>query len=341
MVTPATVGEQILYEIGDPANYLLPDVICDFSDVRLEQVGADRVRVSAARGRAPSRQYKVCATWIDGFRLTGSFFMGGPRAAEKARRSLEAWIRRTRRAFSDKGLGDYRRVCVEIIGAEDTYGPHARAQGTREVMGKYGLHHDDREALRFAAAELAYLATSATPGMSGFGAGRAEPQPLMRIHSTLIDKDRVPVTVQLGDEVVVERCYVGDETSAPTPKCQTRVMPPDATGEWTDVPLEKLVFARSGDKGNDANVGVMCRRPEYYALLHRDLTCEVVAAYFDHLVDGTVERFELPGFHAFNFVMTEALDGGSAASLRVDPQGKAFAQMLLSMNVRVPAAWMS
>ncbi len=341
IATPGTVGEQILYEIGDPANYLLPDVVCDFSHIRLEQIGDNRVRVSGARGRAPGPQYKVCATWIDGFRLTGSFFMAGPRAAEKARRSLEAWISRTRRVFAGRGLGDYRQVCIEIIGAEDTYGAHARTKDTREVMGKYGLHHDNREALRFAAAEMAYLATSATPGMSGFGAARAQPQPLMRIHSTLINKDRVPVTVQIGDEVVVERCYVGGETSVPTPKCQTTVMPPDTSGAWTDVPLEKLVFARSGDKGNDANVGVMCRRPEYYALLHRKLTSDVVADYFDHLVDGTVERFELPGFHAFNFLMTDALGGGATASLRVDAQGKAFAQMLLSMNMRVPAAWVS
>ncbi len=339
IATVATVGEQILYEIGDPANYLLPDVVCDFSHIRLEQIGDNRVRVSGAKGRAPGPQYKVCATWIDGFRLSGTFFMAGPRAAEKARRSLEAWISRTRRVFADRGFGDYRQVCIEIIGAEDTYGPHARIKDPREVMGKYGLHHDNSEALLFAAAEMAYLATSATPGMSGFGAGRTQPQPRMRIHSTLINKAAVPVTVQLGDEVVVERCYAGDETSAPTAKCRTRVMPPDPGGDWTDVPLEELVFARSGDKGNDANVGVMCRRPEYYALLHRQLTSEVVADYFAHLVDGTVERFELPGFHAFNFLMTEALGGGATASLRVDAQGKAYAQMLLSMNMRVPAAW--
>ncbi|WP_288362528.1 acyclic terpene utilization AtuA family protein, partial [uncultured Spongiibacter sp.] len=85
LVNRATVAEQILYEIGDPANYLLPDVACDFSDVRLEEVGENRLRVSNAKGRAPGDSYKVCATWVDGYRLMGSAFIGGLRAADKAR----------------------------------------------------------------------------------------------------------------------------------------------------------------------------------------------------------------------------------------------------------------
>ena len=207
MVTPATVGEQILYEIGDPANYLLPDVICDFSFVALEQIAVNRVKVTGAKGRAPGNFYKICATYVDGFRLMGSFFMGGLRAADKARASLQAWVERTRRVFSEKGLPDYRQVCIEIIGAEDTYGPHAKTQDTREVMAKFGLHHDSFEALLFASHEMAYLATSATPGMSGFSAGRVKPQPLMRIHSALLDKNEVAVTVQLGDKVLVDKTY--------------------------------------------------------------------------------------------------------------------------------------
>ena len=81
LVNRATVAEQILYEIGDPANYLLPDVACDFSDVRLDEVGENRLRVSNAKGRAPGDSYKVCATWVDGYRLMGSAFIGGKKRA--------------------------------------------------------------------------------------------------------------------------------------------------------------------------------------------------------------------------------------------------------------------
>jgi len=341
MVTPATVGEQILYEIGDPANYLLPDVICDFSFVALEQIAVNRVKVTGAKGRAPGNFYKICATYVDGFRLMGSFFMGGLRAADKARASLQAWVERTRRVFSEKGLPDYRQVCIEIIGAEDTYGPHAKTQDTREVMAKFGLHHDSFEALLFASHEMAYLATSATPGMSGFSAGRVKPQPLMRIHSALLDKNEVAVTVQLGDKVLVDKTYGTPATSVPTPRCQQllEACSIDDDQPLLEVPLEKLAYARSGDKGNNANIGIIARKPDYLPVIAEQVTAQAVDDYFAHLVEGDVERFQVPGFNAFNFLLTEALGGGGTASVRVDSQGKALGQMLLSMPIKVPAGW--
>jgi hypothetical protein len=339
VVIPGSVGEQILYEIGDPANYLLPDVACDFSLVQLEQVAQNKVRVSGARGRSPGPQYKVCATYVDGYRLMGSFFISGLRAADKARCDMDAWIKRTRRYFAGHGIADYRQVSLEVIGAEDTYGPHARALDTREVMGKYGLHHDNPAALKFAAAELAYLATSGPPAMSGFGAGRARPQPLMVVHSALIDKDQVPVTVQLGDTVLFEQCYLTPALSTATAKYQMQIAPCDHQGDWIEVPLEQLAYARSGDKGNNANIGIIARKPEYLSLLSEQLTAQAVDDYFAHLVEGDVERFEVPGLNAFNFLMTEALGGGGTASVRVDAQGKAYGQMLLSMAIKVPAPW--
>ncbi len=339
MVSIGTVAEQIVYEIGDPANYLLPDVACDFSQVKLEQIGENQVRVSNARGRAPGNQYKVCATYVDGYKLMGQFFMGGQRAALKARTSLEAWVKRTQTVFAQKGLPNYRDVSLEIIGSEDTYGPHGRGQDTREVMGKFGLHHNSKEALVFASMEMAYLATSATPGMSGFAAGRVRPQPLMRVHSTLIDKDAVAVTIQLGSKVIVNRVFES-KASTKTPKCtfgpQVSKAQIDTKQAMVEVPLEQLAYARSGDKGNNANVGVIARKPEYLPVLYQQLTAAAVAEFFDHVVEGEVTRFAVPGFDAFNFFMTEALGGGGTASLRVDSQGKAFGQMLLSKMVWVP-----
>ncbi len=84
LVTPASVCEQMLYEIGDPGVYLLPDVACDWTDVRFAQDGADRVQVTGAKGRAPSTSYKVCATYGDGFRALGTLMIGGFDAASRA-----------------------------------------------------------------------------------------------------------------------------------------------------------------------------------------------------------------------------------------------------------------
>lgn len=339
IVTRATIGEQILYEIGDPANYLLPDVACDFSQVKLEQLGKDRVKVSGAVGRSPGNQYKICATYVDGYRLMGSFYMGGLRVADKARCNLESWVERTRQAFEGRGWGDYRNVCLEVIGAEDTYGPHALPNQAREAMAKYGLHHDNFEALQFAAAEMAYLATSGTPGMSGFSSGRKKPQPLMRIHSALLDKSVVTVTVQLGEEKIVHRCYETEAENKANTKCQNYVDLIEEQDDWVEVELEKIAYARSGDKGNDANVGIMARKPLYLSILSEQVTAQAVEDYFLHLLEGCVERFCVPGFDAYNFLMTDALGGGGTASIRIDSQGKALGQMLLSMKVKVPAEW--
>ena len=108
--------------------------------------------------------------------------------------------------------------------------------------------------------------------------------------------------------------------------------------DWTEVPLIRLAWARSGDKGDISNIGVVARRAEWVPALRAELTTTRVANYLAHLVKGRVTRYELPGIHAFNFVCEQALGGGGMASLRNDPLGKGMAQILLSMPVRVPTA---
>jgi hypothetical protein len=341
MVSVATVAEQIVYEIGDPANYLLPDVACDWSHVQLEQVGENQVKVQGAKGRSPGGKYKVCATYIDGYRLMGTFYIAGLRAADKARANLNAWVKRTENYFIENDLGKYEQVSIEIVGAEDTYGPHKQNIAPREVMAKYGLHHQNRKALTFASAELAYLATSASPGMTAFGISRTKPLPLMRVHSTLIDKSQLPVTVQLNENVIINKTYLSEADSASenaaTFEFSTeelkRSTPQD---DWQEVILEKLAYARSGDKGDNANIGIIARKPEYLAILAQQLTAKVIANYFAHTIKGEVTRYEVPGFNALNFFITEALGGGGTASVRLDSQAKTFAQMLLSMKIKIP-----
>jgi hypothetical protein len=107
------------------------------------------------------------------------------------------------------------------------------------------------------------------------------------------------------------------------------------------VPLIKLAVARSGDKGNHSNIGVMARKPEYLAWIAAALTEGAVAEWMQHTLDaqtGKVSRWYLPGSHSLNFLLENALGGGGVASLRIDPQGKAFAQQLLEFPVPVPKA---
>jgi hypothetical protein len=105
------------------------------------------------------------------------------------------------------------------------------------------------------------------------------------------------------------------------------------------VPLSKIAHTRSGDKGDTANIGVIARRPEFMPAIGAALTPQSVAAYLAHLVAGPVQRFDWPGLHGWNFVLRRALGGGGIASLRYDPQGKSYAQILMDFPVRVPAEW--
>ena len=337
LATVGSVAEQIVYEIGDPANYLLPDVACDFSQVKVEETAADEVRVSGADGRAPGKQYKVCATWRDGFQIKGVSIYGGPKAREKAQVGYEAWVKRVRRYFDENAIADFRAVNFEYMGAEHSYGPHARSSAcdTREVVAKYALHHDDPNALQFAANEMMYLGTSGAPGMYGLAGGRPRPSGFIQIHSALVDKHLVSVTVQLGEKILHQKTYETQQSS-PIAKYHFDIDSVQAADDWVEVPLEKLVYARSGDKGDNANIGVIARDRAFLPYIHTQLTAQVVDDYFAHLVKGDVERFELPGFNAYNFYMTEALGGGGTASLRSDSQGKSLAQQLLSLTVKVP-----
>ncbi|MEJ2538744.1 MAG: hypothetical protein P8188_01965 [Gemmatimonadota bacterium] len=104
----------------------------------------------------------------------------------------------------------------------------------------------------------------------------------------------------------------------------------------TRVPLVHLAHARSGDKGDTANVGVIAYDPAHFDLLREQLTPAAVKAHFGEMVKGEVERFELPNLHALNFLLHGALDGGGTVSLMNDAQGKVFSTALLRMEVEVP-----
>lgn len=340
LVSPATVGEQLVYEIGDPRAYILPDVVCDWSGVRIEQAGADIVSVTGAKGRAPTPSYKVTATYPDGFRSIATMMIGGIDAKGKAQRVADALIARTRRLFAGRNLGDYRDIDIEILGAEATYGPHARIQNPREVVLKLAAHHDDKEALALFTREFLPSATSMAPGITGFAGGRPTVSPVVRLFSCLIDRTRVPVTVvdANGAESAVA-VATGLPLTAGAPTDDSNILTVDGPSET--VPLITLAHGRSGDKGDDANIGIIARNPDFIPLLRAALTEEAVADYFAHILTGPVERYELPGIHAFNFLMHGALGGGGIASLRYDPQGKAFAQMMLDMPIAVPKDWLA
>lgn len=339
-ITPATVAEQIVYEVGDPQAYILPDVVCDWSEVRLEQAGPDRVRVSGARGLPPTSFYKVSATYPDGYRAAATMMIAGREAAAKARAVGAAILKRSTRLMSEAGFDGFSEESVEILGAEASYGANSRAQSTREVILKIAVRHPSRDALQIFAREIYPAATAMAQGLTGFAGGRPEPQPVIRLFSFLADKADVPVSVLIDGTVMAMPSHAANcpaPAQQPPKPCATPAPPAGAT---VMLPLIALAHGRSGDKGDIANIAVLARRPEFVPVLRDQLTSDAVRAYFAHLVKGKAERFEWPGLDGFNFLLHEALGGGGVASLRHDPQGKAFAQVLMDLPVAVPAVWL-
>lgn len=337
-VTTGTVAEQIVYEIGDPQAYHLPDVISDFSEVTLEQVSENRVRVANAKGRAPGPDYKVCGTYVDGFRILTTYMVAGWQAGKKGRRTAEALVERTQRLIAAKGFAPYREVSIEVIGAEDTYGANARDFEAREVIVKIGLKHEDMKALGIFAREFAHPGVAMAQGLTGVLYGRPRPTPVLRVHSFLWPKDKVPLEIHQGSDTVSLTPAAGAASSAPVPHPAPEFKA--ATGATTTVPLRALAWGRSGDKGNHANIGVIARRPEFFSLMADQVTQERMAQFFAHYLEGDVHRYVLPGFHALNFLLENVLGGGGTASLRYDPQAKTYAQMFLDLPVEVPSAWL-
>lgn len=343
LVSPATVAEQMLYEVGDPAAYLLPDVTCDFTTVTLAQDGPDRVRVAGVRGRPPSGDYKVCATHLDGYRLSTTLTIAGIGAAAKARATGAALISRARAALAARGIEDFEETLVEALGAEEGYGPHARGGAAREVVMRVSARHRRREALELLAREAAAPVTSMAPGTTGYIGGRPAVQSVIRLFSFLLPRPEVGVEVDFagGRTAVAPAPIAGGPAPGRGPDAiEPSIAAPsggdELPGPTVAVPLVALAHGRSGDKGDSANVAIIARRPEFLPALRRALTEPAVAGYFRHLCAGPVQRFEVPGVHGFNFLLQNALGGGGVASLRIDPQGKTFAQMLLSLPVEIP-----
>ncbi|MBS7804278.1 DUF1446 domain-containing protein [Rhizobiales bacterium TNE-4] len=334
LVSPLSVAEQMLYEIDDPAHYRLPDVVCDWRDVTLTQTGPDVVTVQGCKGRAPTGLLKVSATALDGFRVMSTITIIGRDAARKAQRTGEAILARARHLMRARGFDDFTETSIEIIGAGTVYGDDARASTARDVVLKIGARHPDEKALNILAAEIVPAATAMAQGLTGFFAGRPNVAPVFRGYSFLIPADAVsPIILFEGREYAVPPL-------APRPTHAVEAKPAlqsDRSGTIA-VPLIKLAVGRSGDKGNNANIGIIARKPAYLPFIKAALTADAVKQFFAVTGVTHVDAFELPGIAALNFVLHDSLGGGGIVSLRIDPQGKGFAQMVMDFPVPVPPA---
>lgn len=334
-VSVATVAEQMVYEIGDPQAYVLPDVICDFTNVSLTQLAQDRVLVEGARGTPAPDTFKVCMTYNDGYRggVVAGFY--GEQADEAARTYADAAIKRTETTLAHKDLAALTETSIEVLGVEGHYGSAARVVHAREVAVKVAVKHPESAGVACFLRQVSSLGLASPPGLMGFAATRPKPSPVVRAFSFLLEKGKVPVSLHIDNETIVFPLFVG---SYDAPRISRPDAPelPAVAEPGISIPLIELAWGRSGDKGDNVNIGIIARNKEYLPYIWHALSEAVVAEKFSHLIEGPVERYLLPGIHAINYVLHDALAGGGTASLRMDPQGKGFAQLLLGCRVVIP-----
>eukprot|EP00116_Pleurobrachia_bachei_P003409 sb/3463671/ len=330
LVNFGTVTEQMLYEIGDPRCYALPDVICDFTDVQVSEVGENEVEVKGARGIAPSHHYKVSATTVDGYKATTMAPMIGPRAAVKGQLNASSTIERCRKRFLANGMGDFGRVNIECLGSESNYGKDPQTSDVKEVVVWTSVEHKKKEAIQEWAKEIAGAGTGGAPGFTTLVGGLPKPAPIIRYVPFMHPKSDVKITIN-GEEF---EGTAGISADTPVFDVPDQVQPAPQPEGSHSYRLEELAYTRSGDKGDTANLGVICRDPSLYSVIDERISAEDVRKYFSYLgPELKVTKYALPGSSSFNFLMENALGGGGIASIRSDPQGKAIGQIFTDFIV--------
>ena len=336
VVNIGTVSEQMLYEIGDPQAYLLPDVTCDFSEVTIEQLSTDKVRVANAKGHTPPAHYKVCATYADGFRAGTMMSFVGLEAAAKAKSFAEAAFARARHVLRQHNLPDYSETSVEVIGDDSQFGQAGSNPQAREVVLKIAAKHDSQAGAGALLKEISGLGLATPAGLSIFAGSRAKPSPVVRLFSFLLPKGDVSIEVDVDGRT---QSFEEAEVDGSVPPAAAHQPPAPSEKGTVEVPLVKLAWGRSGDKGNKANIGIIARDAAYLPYIWAALDEDAIRHRFGHFIgdNPALARFYLPGSHAMNILIEDALGGGGVASLRNDPQGKAYAQILLDHPITIPA----
>ena len=349
-VCEQTVKEQLVYEIGDPGNYLSPDVTVSFLSLSLTEESRDRMRVSGVSGRPAPASFKVSATYQDGFRAAGELTIYGTNAVAKARRAGQAVLER----LCHNGV-TFRESLIECLGAGACHprGPDdAAVADHRETVLRIVVADDSRESIERFSSALMPLITAGPPGTTGYAAGRPRVHLVFRYWPCLIERERVIPQVELltgsavkppTTEASTNQADARNETGEPgglSPRVLRHgirgLTPPGAPRlaqviETHSQPIQErlgdIAYARSGDKGIHANVGLIAQRLEDFSRICREATVERVAAHFGIEDAQRVIRYELPNLGAVNFV----LHGILANPLRVDAQGKTLGQVLLDM----------
>jgi hypothetical protein len=329
-----TVREQLFYEMGNPKAYLTPDVVADFSTIQLKSDGDHRVLVSGVKGFEPTPLYKVSMAYKDGYKAIGDIAICGPNARAKA----EAFAK----ILWEKAGDQFEATETEYFGWNAFHRSMGHQVDGNEITLRLGARSQDRDALRSFGKLIPALILSGPPGVCVLG-GVPRIQDVVSYWPALMPKEAIsPMIARYDngfvDEKKIQETVIGhfEESRA---EAQVAEAPQKSVQESVSGDghlLSKICLARSGDKGDTSNIGVMARSEASYQFLVEWLTAQRVKDMFQELCHGKVTRYELPNMSGLNFLLESSLGGGGTMTLRVDAQGKSFAQALLRQKAPIP-----
>ncbi|MFZ1682683.1 MAG: acyclic terpene utilization AtuA family protein [Candidatus Zixiibacteriota bacterium] len=336
LVSEKTVKEQLVYEMGDPSNYITPDVIACFDTIQIKKSGKDRVRVFGIKGKPATQFLKVSMSFDDGFKASGELLVCGPEAYAKAKVISEIFWKKVGHTFE--------ATDTAVVGAGSCWPKQLSPYEANEIFLKFGaLDHDPSKLKDFGKA-LSTVILSGPAGMAVTGKGRPKPSPVVAYWPALMNRNNAKARAYALTDGGEQSWDIDFHMNAadlvqPAPiKKPKRALPKLPSGKIRTGILRDLCYARSGDKGDTANVGVLARSPEAYTWIIKNLTVPKVKSFFKGITKGKVVRYELDNLQGLNFLLEETLGGGGTKSLLTDPQGKTLAQALLQMEIKYPAA---
>ena len=325
LVSVGTVTAQLLYEIGSP-RYLNPDVTARFDTIALSEEGPNRVRISGVVGEPPPDTTKVAMNYAGGLRMNFSLKLTGLDVEEKA-----ALAERTIWSAIDGGRETFEETYVQLI-RTDKEDPATNEEAVAEL--RFVLKdHDETKFGRAISQKIVEMALASYPGFMGGDFGQARPYGVY--WPALVPADL------LWQEVVMDgqRTRVDPTLAGPVQASSVaygRSEPP--SGETLRIPIGRVVGARSGDKGGNANLGVWTKSREAYVWLDSFLDEDRLRELMPETKGLEIERYPLPNINSINFVIVGLLGEGVASSVRLDPQAKGLGEYLRAKVVDVPGS---
>jgi hypothetical protein len=352
LISEQTVREQLLYEMGSPQSYITPDVIADFSSIQISSDDIDRVKVTNVRGKSPTDLLKVSIAYEDGYKCSGTLIISGPDVRAKAEIFAKIFWQRLESELLKAGFDSTVAFKnTEYVGDDSTHKGMLKKHDAIEILLRLSARDKNKEKLAAFRKLLPSLILSGPAGVAVTGGAPSIsevvsywpaliPQKFALPHVHVFDLEKnAENSVCIFEKENIPWPETGGSPLVTTPiedPWNSSLISRMSTSHFVRVSLMEIAHARSGDKGDTVNIGLIGRSPECYVWLRENITSEKVNDWFHSLCKGQVHRYLVPHLWALNFLLERSLGGGGTMSLQIDAQGKTFSQALLRCEVDIP-----